>query len=112
MLYYLSTQDTQGFYRLIQSIKLKHLNDESIQFILQIEDCMIKCDTSRLMDLSSKCGEESKNLMEMLIDNLKKKVKNVLAEDIGRSEVIEEVSNDEYKNIKDCIFICKSFPGN
>ena len=110
LLYYMAIRDTESYNMLIQTIRADELEDEMVQFTLRVEEHVMKHDMSSLKKAAQSCGPELGGIMEILLENLAKEnaeIMQLTKVEAGSEEVARE---NHLQNIKDCIFVAKSFP--
>jgi len=112
LLCYLSMKRNVEFYELLQSIQQEDLSNANIQFVLRLCECMSHYDTEALRKLYDACGNDFKNIMKIILDNVMDNTESTLKQDIRSGNGEYPVKNSHLEDIKDTIFFIKNFAGN
>lgn len=109
LLYYLATNDTINYFKLIQSVKIEETEDECLKFIIKVSDLINAYDINELNNMLQNCSEEFEKLLQIILKRLKDKTPHDSLL-LNKNDCTDK--NNYLENIKDCMYICKNHHDN
>ena len=109
LLYYLSISNYDQYYTLLQSVGMDSLKTELIQFVLQVEGHIYRCEIEKIDSLIQSNKGPIQKILLVLLENQRKHQEDLLKENIDLSATNILANKEELQDIDDCLFVAKNF---